>query len=168
MTMSHDELARAAADHLWLHFSRLADEGTPPLTVIERGQGAYVWDDQGNRYLDGLAGLFVVQAGHGRVEIAEAASRQAAQLGYFPLWSYAHPAAIELAARLADLAPGDCNGDEHANAGGGAGLGVVEGSDDVHGGSLCGFLLIQAKRATNDNAPRDESGAGLERPRISE
>jgi adenosylmethionine-8-amino-7-oxononanoate aminotransferase len=109
MTMSSDELAAAAADHLWMHFSRLADDGTPPLTVIERGEGAYVWDDRGNRYIDGMAGLFVVQAGHGRVEIAEAASRQAAKLGYFPLWSYAHPAAIELAARLADLAPGDLN-----------------------------------------------------------
>ena len=109
MTMSSDELATAAADHLWMHFSRLADDETPPLTVIERGEGAYVWDDRGNRYIDGMAGLFVVQAGHGRVEIAEAASRQAAKLGYFPLWSYAHPAAIELAARLAHLAPGDLN-----------------------------------------------------------
>ena len=68
-----------------------------------------MWDDQGNRYLDGLAGLFVVQAGHGRQEIADAASRQAAKLGYFPLWTYAHPTAIELADRLADLAPGDLN-----------------------------------------------------------
>ena len=77
--------------------------------MIERGEGAYVWDDRGNRYIDGLAGLFVVQAGHGRQEIADAASRQAAKLGYFPLWSYAHPTAIELAARLAALAPGDLN-----------------------------------------------------------
>ena len=77
--------------------------------MIERGEGAYVWDSEGNRYLDGLAGLFVVQAGHGRREIAEAAAEQAEKLGYFPLWTYAHPAAIELAARLADLAPGDLN-----------------------------------------------------------
>jgi adenosylmethionine-8-amino-7-oxononanoate aminotransferase len=109
MTMTGDELATAAADHLWLHFSRLSGEGDATLTVIERGEGAYVWDDQGNRYLDGLAGLFVVQAGHGRQEIAAAASRQAAKLGYFPLWTYAHPTAIELADRLADLAPGDLN-----------------------------------------------------------
>jgi adenosylmethionine-8-amino-7-oxononanoate aminotransferase len=94
MTMTSDELANAAAEHLWLHFSRLSGEGDAPLTVIERGEGAYVWDDEGNRYIDGLAGLFVVQAGHGRIEIAEAASRQAATLAYFPLWTYAHPAAI--------------------------------------------------------------------------
>ncbi len=109
MTMTSDELASAAAEHLWLHFSRLSGEGDAPLTVIERGEGAYVWDDQGNRYIDGLAGLFVVQAGHGRIEIAEAASRQAATLAYFPLWTYAHPAAIELATRLAAMAPGDLN-----------------------------------------------------------
>ncbi len=109
MTMTSEELATAAADHLWLHFSRLSGEGGAPLIVIERGEGAYVWDDQGNRYLDGLAGLFVVQAGHGRQEMADAAAAQAAKLGYFPLWTYAHPAAIELAARLAAKAPGDLN-----------------------------------------------------------
>jgi adenosylmethionine-8-amino-7-oxononanoate aminotransferase len=107
MPMTSDELATAAADHLWLHFWPLSSDG--PLTVIERGEGAYVWDDRGNRYIDGLAGLFVVQAGHGRQEIADAAGRQAATLGYFPLWSYAHPTAIELADRLAALAPGDLN-----------------------------------------------------------
>ncbi len=107
MTMTNEELAQAASDHLWLHFSRLAgEEGRAP-TVIERGQGAHVWDSEGTRYLDGLAGLFVVQAGHGREEIARAAAAQAETLAYFPLWTYAHPAGIELAARLARMAPGD-------------------------------------------------------------
>jgi adenosylmethionine-8-amino-7-oxononanoate aminotransferase len=109
MTMTTEELTRAANDHLWLHFSRLAGEGGSGPTIIERGQGAYVWDAEGKRYLDGLAGLFVVQAGHGRREIAEAAASQAETLAYFPLWTYAHPASIELAARLARLAPGDLN-----------------------------------------------------------
>jgi adenosylmethionine-8-amino-7-oxononanoate aminotransferase len=109
MTMTSEALAAAAADHLWLHFSRLSGERDAPLTVIERGEGAYVWDDRGRQYLDGLAGLFVVQAGHGRAEMAEAAARQATKLGYFPLWTYAHPTAIELAARLAAMAPGDLN-----------------------------------------------------------
>jgi adenosylmethionine-8-amino-7-oxononanoate aminotransferase len=77
--------------------------------VIVRGSGPYVFDARGRRYLDGLSGLFVCQAGHGRKEIAEAVARQAAELAYFPLWSYAHPKAIELAARLAELAPGDLN-----------------------------------------------------------
>src|SRR5687767_7491305 len=109
MTMTSAELAAAAADHLWLHFSRLPGAAGSELTVIERGEGTYVWDSDGRRYLDGLAGLFVVQAGHGRQEIADAAGHQASKLGYFPLWTYAHPTAIELAARLAALAPGDLN-----------------------------------------------------------
>ena len=77
--------------------------------TIVRGEGAYVWDAQGRRYLDGLSGLFVVNAGHGRTELADAAAKQAAELAYFPLWSYAHPAAVELAERVAGLAPGDLN-----------------------------------------------------------
>jgi adenosylmethionine-8-amino-7-oxononanoate aminotransferase len=105
-----DSLALRARDHLWMHFTRHStyyDGGHVP--VIVRGEGAYIWDDQGNRYLDGLAGLFVVNAGHGRTEIAEAAAKQAAELAFFPVWSYAHPKAIELAERLASLAPGDLN-----------------------------------------------------------
>ena len=61
--------------------------------IIVRGEGTYIWDDKGKRYLDGLAGLFVVQAGHGRTELAEAAAKQASELAFFPLWSYAHPKA---------------------------------------------------------------------------
>ncbi|MFN8076993.1 MAG: aspartate aminotransferase family protein [Kineosporiaceae bacterium] len=100
-----------ARDHLWLHFTRHSTFGEEGLGVplITRGEGAYVYDDAGRRYLDGLAGLFVVQVGHGREELAEAAARQARELAFFPLWSYAHPRAVELADRLADYAPGDLN-----------------------------------------------------------
>ena len=98
-----------AQRHLWMHFTRLSSYADHELPVIVKGQGPYVWDRHGKRYLDGLSGLFVVQAGHGRKELAEAAARQAEQLAYFPIWSYAHPQAIELAARLANLAPGDLN-----------------------------------------------------------
>ncbi|MGY1811452.1 aspartate aminotransferase family protein [Blastococcus sp. SYSU D00820] len=98
---------RGAADNLWLHFSRMGNYTEAPPPVIVRGEGAYVYDDRGRRYLDGLSGLFVVQAGHGRRRLAEAAARQAEQLAFFPLWSYAHPAAVELSHRLADAAPGD-------------------------------------------------------------
>jgi adenosylmethionine-8-amino-7-oxononanoate aminotransferase len=103
------DLQRAAKDHLWLHFTRMSAYGTSEVPVITRGEGAYVYDDKGKRYLDGLAGLFVSMAGHGRTEIAAAAAKQASQLAYFPLWSYAHPSAIRLADRLARLAPGDLN-----------------------------------------------------------
>ena len=109
MPMTSTELEAAADAHLWLHFSRVGDGAGEPLTVIERGEGAYVWDSVGTRYLDGMAGLFVAQVGHGRQQLADAAALQAAKLGYFPLWSYGHPTAIELAARLAGMAPGDLN-----------------------------------------------------------
>ena len=105
-----DRLAENARDHLWMHFTRHStfDQGGH-VPVITRGDGAYIWDDQGNKYLDGLAGLFVVQVGHGRTELAEVMAKQASELAFFPLWSYAHPPAIELADRLAELAPGDLN-----------------------------------------------------------
>jgi adenosylmethionine-8-amino-7-oxononanoate aminotransferase len=99
----------SAHDHLWMHFSRLAAYKDAPPPVIVRGEGAYIWDAQGKRYLDGLAGLFVVQVGHGRQELADAMAKQAGELAYFPIWSYAHPSAIALAERLATLAPGDLN-----------------------------------------------------------
>ena len=102
-------LDQAARDHLWMHFTRLSAYAEAPVPVIVRGDGPYIYDSNGKRYLDGLAGLFVVQTGHGRHELAEAAAKQASELAYFPLWSYGHPKAIELADRLADLAPGDLN-----------------------------------------------------------
>ena len=76
---------------------------THEVPVMVRGEGAYVWDQHGKRYLDGLAGLFTSQLGHGRTELAEAGAKQASTLAYFPLWTYAHPRAIELAERLAGL-----------------------------------------------------------------
>jgi adenosylmethionine-8-amino-7-oxononanoate aminotransferase len=107
-----DEIAalqEKAKRHLWLHFTRMSSYADSEVPVIVRGEGAYVYDQHGKRYLDGLAGLFLSQIGHGRTEVAEAGARQASQLAYFPLWSYAHPQAIELADRLASLAPGDLN-----------------------------------------------------------
>ena len=109
MSLTNDQLDDAARDHLWMHFTRLSAYANSPVPMIARGEGAYIWDTNGKRYLDGLAGLFVVQAGHGRHELADAAGKQASELAYFPIWSYAHPKAVELADRLADLAPGDLN-----------------------------------------------------------
>jgi adenosylmethionine-8-amino-7-oxononanoate aminotransferase len=103
----HADRGDLARRHLWGHFTNLAD--TKNMRMIERGDGCYVWDDEGNRYLDGLAGLFVSQVGHGRTELATAAADQAATLAYFPLWTYVHPTAVDLAARLAEYAPGDLN-----------------------------------------------------------
>jgi len=98
-----------ATDHLWMHFTRMAAYDTAPVPIIERGEGSYIWDTNGKKYLDALSGLFTVQVGHGRQELAQAAYDQAGKLAFFPIWSYAHPTAVELADRLAALAPGDLN-----------------------------------------------------------
>ena len=111
--MDDSELQRAAKDHLWLHFSqhgRYVGEGPEhDVPIMVRGEGVYLYDSKGKRYLDGLAGLFVSQLGHGRRELAEAAAKQAETLAFMPLWSYAHPPAIELADKIASYAPGDLN-----------------------------------------------------------
>jgi adenosylmethionine-8-amino-7-oxononanoate aminotransferase len=107
--MSTDSQDKSAYDHLWMHFTRMSGYKESPVPTIVRGEGARIFDKNGRSYLDGLAGLFVVQAGHGRTELAEAAYKQAQELAFFPLWSYAHPQAIDLADRLAGYAPGDLN-----------------------------------------------------------
>ena len=110
MSADPQELSRLAQRHLWMHFARLgAYDDEHPVPIIAKGEGCWVEDIQGRRYLDGLSGLFTVQLGHGRADLAAAGARQAETLEYFPIWSYAHPPAIELAARLAELAPGDLN-----------------------------------------------------------
>ena len=103
------DLSRTAYDHLWMHFTRMSSYENAPVPTIVRGEGSYIYDDRGKRYVDGLSGLFVVNAGHGRHELAETACRQAGELAFFPIWSYAHPKAVELAERLAHYAPGDLN-----------------------------------------------------------
>jgi hypothetical protein len=107
---SEAELQQKAKDHLWMHFSRqsVMEEGGG-VPIIVRGEGHHIWDSKGKKYFDGLSGLFVVNAGHGRKRLAEVAAKQAEELAFFPIWSYAHPAAIELADRLASYAPGDLN-----------------------------------------------------------
>ena len=101
---------QAARDHLWMHMARhssIAQGGHVP--IISRGQGHKIYDDAGREYFDGLSGLFVVNAGHGRAELAEAMAKQAEKLAFMPLWSYAHEPAIDLSERLASYAPGDLN-----------------------------------------------------------
>ena len=101
------DLRRLSQDHLWLHFTRMGGNDAP---IIVRGDGCYLEDSEGNRYLDALAGLFAVQIGysHGD-EIGRAAHEQMRELPFYTNWSYAHPRAIELAAEVAGLAPGDLN-----------------------------------------------------------
>jgi adenosylmethionine-8-amino-7-oxononanoate aminotransferase len=103
------DLQELAKRHLWMHFTRMGAYDTQDVPIIVRGEGCYVYDEHGKRYLDGLSALFCVNAGHGRAEIGEAMARQASELGFYTNWSYTHPRAVELAAKIASLTPGDLN-----------------------------------------------------------
>src|SRR5213080_2010104 len=108
--LSPAELQQAARDHLWLHFTRMSGYRDAEVPVIVRGEGCYLEDSNGKRYLDALAGLFAVQIGYSYgEEVGEAALAQFRELPFYTNWSYAHPRAIELAAEIARLAPGDLN-----------------------------------------------------------
>jgi len=105
-----DGLQQLARRNLWMHFTRMGSyDEHHAVPVIVRGEGCYVYDEHGKRYLDGLSALYCVNVGHGRAELGEAAAAQSKQLGFYTNWSYAHPPAIELAARIAQLAPGNLN-----------------------------------------------------------
>jgi adenosylmethionine-8-amino-7-oxononanoate aminotransferase len=109
-SLSPAELQKAARDHLWLHFTRMSSYTGEDIPIIVRGDGCYLEDINGKRYLDALAGLFAVNIGYGfGDEIGEAAAAQLRELPFYTNWSYAHPRAIELAAEVASVAPGDLN-----------------------------------------------------------
>src|SRR3984885_8999289 len=103
------DLQTLAKRHLWMHFTRMGVYEDSDVPIIVRGDGCYVYDEHGKRYLDGLSALYCVNIGHGRAELGQAAARQAQELGFYTNWSYAHPRSIELAARIAELAPGNLN-----------------------------------------------------------
>jgi adenosylmethionine-8-amino-7-oxononanoate aminotransferase len=104
------DLQRAAKEHLWMHFTRMGGYETADVPIIVRGDGCYLEDSNGKRYLDALAGLFSVNVGYSfGEEIGQAALEQMRELPFYTNWSYAHPRAIELAAEVASLAPGDLN-----------------------------------------------------------
>jgi adenosylmethionine-8-amino-7-oxononanoate aminotransferase len=108
--LSPAELQKAARDHLWLHFTRMGGYSEADVPVIVRGDGCYLEDSNGKRYLDALAGLFAVNIGYSYGdEIGQAAHEQMRELPFYTNWSSAHPRAIELAATVAELAPGDLN-----------------------------------------------------------
>jgi adenosylmethionine-8-amino-7-oxononanoate aminotransferase len=98
-------LQELAKRHLWMHFTRMGAYDDAEVPIITRGEGCYVYDQHGKRYLDGLSGLFCVNAGHGRAELGDAAAAQVRELDFYTVWSYAHPRAIELATKIASFTP---------------------------------------------------------------
>ena len=110
MSSAPVDLQKLAKEHLWLHFTRMGGYTNTEVPVIVRGEGCYLEDINGKRYLDALAGLFAVNIGYSYgEEIGEAAAAQLRELPFYTNWGYAHPRAIELAHELASLLPGDLN-----------------------------------------------------------
>jgi adenosylmethionine-8-amino-7-oxononanoate aminotransferase len=120
-----------ALRHLWLHFTPMGDKLTE-VPIIVRGEGCYVYDEEGKRYLDGLSCLFCVNVGHGRRELASAAAAQAEELAFYSNWSAAHPRAVELAAKIASLTPGDLNRVFFAASGGDANESAIKLARQYH------------------------------------
>jgi adenosylmethionine-8-amino-7-oxononanoate aminotransferase len=108
--LSHDALQELAKRHLMMHFTRHSTFRNEDVPIISHGEGCWLYDSKGKKYFDGLAGLFCTQIGYSfGAELGEAAAKQMAELPFYTNWSYAHPRAIELAAKVAELAPGDLN-----------------------------------------------------------
>src|SRR3954451_17845683 len=105
VTGARSELQELARKHLWMHFTRMGAYADHEMPIIVRGDGSYVWDEHGKRYVDGLSALFCVDAGHCRAELGEGAAEHAKELGFFTNWTYAYRRSIGLPARLAGLAP---------------------------------------------------------------
>ena len=126
------DLQELAKKHLWMHFTTMGGYADSEIPIIVRGEGPYLWDEHGNRKLDGLSGLFCVNGGHGREELAEAAAAQFKELDFATVWSYAHPRAIELAAKVAEMTPGDINHVFFVNSGSEAVESAIKLARDWH------------------------------------
>ncbi|NLE79979.1 MAG: aspartate aminotransferase family protein [Rhodococcus sp.] len=103
---SDHTVSNRAASALWHGFADMGavEQGGP--FVVSKGEGVYIWDDQGNRYLDATAGLWFTNVGHGRREIADAVAEQLSTLAHFSNFGdFAPEPTVKLAHRLADIAP---------------------------------------------------------------
>ncbi|MCU4297036.1 aspartate aminotransferase family protein [Brevibacterium permense] len=105
--MTISDYANRAQQHLFPHFTTGKVWNDDDLPIIVEGHGSYLIDERGDRYLDGLAGLFCANIGHGRQDIPRAAYEQMSKLAYWTNWGSAHPAAVDAATRIAGHAPGD-------------------------------------------------------------
>jgi len=124
----HDQAAR----YLGKHFTRTPAWRNKDMLIFERGEGCYLWDDQGRRFIDGLAGLFCVNIGHGREDLAAAAAAQMRQLAFATNWSAAHPPSVRAAALIAELAPGDLGVTFFVNSGSEANESAIKFAREYH------------------------------------
>lgn len=115
--VTNSDIRNRAQRHLFPHFTAGQVWNDPKLPIIVKGDGCYLIDEDGNRFLDGLAGLFCANIGHGRQDIPKAAYEQMSQLAYWTNWGSAHPAAVEAATAIGELAPGDLDVTFFVNSG---------------------------------------------------
>ncbi|HYH11655.1 MAG TPA: aspartate aminotransferase family protein [Thermomicrobiales bacterium] len=108
ITASPKEIEQEALDHVWIHSKSWAEVAEQQgLKVFSRGKDSTIWDVHGKEYLDGISGLWVVNAGHGREEIGRAMAEQAGKLAYASAEAFTTEPAVELANKLAEITPGD-------------------------------------------------------------
>src|ERR687895_918232 len=152
----------SGVENLMLHFTPYAEDWSK-LPVIVSGEGCYVTDEKGNTYIDGLAGLFTTQVGHGRSELAEAAAGQMKELGFFPNWSFQHPRSLELAHKIAELAPGDLGSTFFVSSGSEAIETVIKLSRQYHkaNGEATRYKVISRKIAYHGTTMGALSVTGL-------
>src|ERR671932_807658 len=157
-----ESMPLAGVENLMLHFTPHAEDWSK-LPVIVSGEGCYVTDDKGNSYIDGLAGLFTTQVGHGRSELAEVASRQMKELGFFPNWSMHHPRSLELAARISEIAPGDLSSSFFVSSGSEAVETVIKLARQYHkaNGEATRYKIISRKIAYHGTTMGALSVTGL-------
>src|ERR687889_724886 len=157
-----NDTSRSGVDNLMLHFTPYAEDWSK-LPVIVSGQGSYVTDDRGNTYVDGLAGLFTTQVGHGREELAEVAAKQMKELGFFPNWSFQHPRSLELAHKIAEIAPGDLNSSFFVSSGSEAVETVIKLARQYHkaNGEATRYKVISRKIAYHGTTMGALSVTGL-------
>ena len=143
-----NETSLAGVENLMLHFTPYSEDWSK-LPIIVSGEGCYVTDDKGNDYIDGLAGLFTTQAGHGRSELAEVAAKQMKELGFFPNWSFQHPRSLELAAKISEIAPGDLDSTFFVSSGSEAVEAVIKLARQYHkaNGEATRYKVISRKIA---------------------
>lgn len=108
--------SRADLEAFWMPFTANRQFKANP-RLLARAEGMHYWTADGRQILDGTAGMWCVNAGHGRKEITEAVSRQIATMEYAPPFQMGHPSSFELANRLVKLAPGDLDHVFLANSG---------------------------------------------------
>ena len=101
-----EAMEQGAREHVWIHQLPWAEFESDNLRVFDRGDGARLYDVRGREYIDGISGLWVVNAGHGRREIAQSYADQAARLGYASAMTYTTTPAVKLAEKLAEITPG--------------------------------------------------------------